>query len=251
MNAIAMDQGMSRLDAPETRRRIPLALKVAYTLFVAVLVPYYWRAYTPWNFLYFCDVALLMTLVALWTENRLIASMQAVAILMPQTLWVIDLAVRACGFKLLGMTAYMFNPNLSAMTRGLSLFHGWLPFLLVYLLKKLGYDRRALAWQCVFGMALLGCCFFFGPKAPAPVDRPNMAINLNYVWGPDDHHPQTWMSPGAWMAFLSGVFLFVIYIPTHLVLRKVFAGGADSQPAALEQAESPRHKSNGGVPCKK
>jgi hypothetical protein len=235
MNAIAMGQRLSELDAPETRRRIPLTLKVVYTLFVAVLVPYYWRAYTPWNFLYFCDVALLMTLVALWTESRLVASMQSVAILMPQTLWVIDLAVRACGFKLLGMTDYMFNSSLPLMTRGLSLFHGWLPFLLVYLLVKLGYDRRALAWQCVFGMALLWCCFFFGPKAPAPINRPNMAVNLNYVWGLDDHHPQTRMSPVAWMMFLSGLLLFVLYIPTDLVLRKVFASRIE----------------NGGAPCKK
>ena len=41
--------------------RVPLWLKLAYTLFVAVLVPVYWHHYTPLNFLYFCDVALLMT----------------------------------------------------------------------------------------------------------------------------------------------------------------------------------------------
>ncbi len=43
------------------------------------------------------------------------------------------------------MTDYMFKHENSLFLRGLSLFHGWLPFLLVYLVWKLGYDRRALA----------------------------------------------------------------------------------------------------------
>jgi len=33
-------------------QRIPLWLKVAYTAFVAVLVPVYWYHYTPVNFLF-------------------------------------------------------------------------------------------------------------------------------------------------------------------------------------------------------
>ena len=43
---------------------IPMWLKIAYTAFVAVLIPVYWANYGPTNFLYFCDVALLITLYA-------------------------------------------------------------------------------------------------------------------------------------------------------------------------------------------
>src|SRR5437762_974411 len=78
---------------PARASHITLWVKLPYTLFVMVLVPYYWHAYGPMNFLYFCDVALLLTLVALWTESRLLASTQAVAILLPQMIWVIDLLV--------------------------------------------------------------------------------------------------------------------------------------------------------------
>lgn len=223
MDSVMQDQSLPDGVAIPSDRRIPIGLKWVYTLFVAVLVPFYWRAYTPWNFLYFCDVALLVTLVTLWTESRFLASMEAVAILLPQTLWVIDFIVRACGFHLLGMTDYMFNPSLPLMTRVLSSFHGWLPFLLVYLLIRLGYDRRAFRWQCLVGVGLLLFCFRFAPRAPAPLDRPNMAVNVNYVWGPEDHHPQTWMSPGQWVAMLSGVLVFMFYTPTHLVLRKMFS----------------------------
>jgi hypothetical protein len=75
--------------------RIPLTVKIVYTAFVAVLVPYYWVTYTPWNFLYFCDVALLLTVVAIWTENALLISMSSVGILLPQMLWVLDFLARA------------------------------------------------------------------------------------------------------------------------------------------------------------
>ena len=39
---------------------IPLWIKIAYTLFVCVLVPFYLRFYGPMNFLWFSDVALLV-----------------------------------------------------------------------------------------------------------------------------------------------------------------------------------------------
>ena len=32
----------------------------------------------------------------------------------------------------LGMAGYMFDPKLPLFVRGLSLFHGWLPFLLLH-----------------------------------------------------------------------------------------------------------------------
>ena len=43
-----------------TESKIPIAVKLAYTAFCAVLIPIYLRNYGPTNFLYFCDVALLM-----------------------------------------------------------------------------------------------------------------------------------------------------------------------------------------------
>ncbi len=80
-------------------RRIPRWVKLAYTVFVAILVPWYWVTYTPWNFLYFCDIALLVTGVAIWIESPLLVSMQAVAITLPQMLWVVTCCAgswRAC-----------------------------------------------------------------------------------------------------------------------------------------------------------
>src|SRR5258708_39508056 len=104
---------------------IPLPVKLLYTAFVAVMVPYYWSAYGPRNFLYFCDVALLVMLAGMWLESSLLISMESVAILLPQMIWVADFVAHLAGFKLLGMTDYMFNAQYPLFVRGLSFFHGW------------------------------------------------------------------------------------------------------------------------------
>jgi len=54
---------------PSTVRvgRIPLWIKVVFTTFVMVLVPYYWREYGPTNFFYYGDVALFLAVIAAWT----------------------------------------------------------------------------------------------------------------------------------------------------------------------------------------
>src|SRR5262245_29350939 len=131
------------------RNRISLVLKLAYTAFVAVLVPIYWYHYTPVNFLYFCDVALLLAVVAIWLENSYLASMLALAITLPQLLWQIDfLSYLLFGVHFpIDLTGYMFNPSYELYLRGLSFFHFWLPILLVWITWRLGYDRRALLGQ--------------------------------------------------------------------------------------------------------
>jgi hypothetical protein len=70
-------------------RRVPYSVTLLYSAFVAIVVPLYWVTYSPWNFLYFCDVALLVTAMAIWIESPLLVSTQAVAIVAMQTLWVI------------------------------------------------------------------------------------------------------------------------------------------------------------------
>src|SRR5436190_23370963 len=113
-----------------TLAKVPLAAKLLYTAFMAVLVPVYWHHYGPTNFLYFCDVALLLTLAGIWLESPLLISMCAVGILLPQAVWVLDFVLNFVGVSLLGMTAYMFKHETSLFLRGLSLFHGCVPFLL-------------------------------------------------------------------------------------------------------------------------
>lgn len=206
--------------AASTTRRIPLPAKIAFSAFVAVLVPYYWNAYGPTNFLYFCDVALFFALGAMWLESPLLASMPAVGILLPQSLWMVDFLAAAVGVPLTGMTGYMFDESIPLFTRGLSFFHFWLPILLAWLVWRLGYDRRACRAWTILASGLVLVCYFFLPAPPAPADNPLLPVNVNYVYGFGDR-PQTWMPQNAYVALMLIVLAFGIYWPTHWILSRV------------------------------
>src|ERR1700704_5657110 len=90
---------------------IPLWLKIAYTVFMAVIIPVYWYYYGPTNFLYFCDVALILTLIGIWIESPLLISMCAIGIVFVQLIWVLDFVGNFFGISLLGMTDYMFKDS--------------------------------------------------------------------------------------------------------------------------------------------
>ena len=206
----------------------PLWLKVPVTLFVAVLVPIYWRDYGPTNFLYFCDVALLLTLISLWTGNMLFASAGAVGILLPQALWMLDFLGGIVGLPLTGMTAYMFNDDLPIFTRFLSLFHFWLPLLLVYLIWRHGYDRRGAMLWWPLATFLLILCYLIAPPPPAPADNPGLPVNINYVYGLSDAAPQDWMPPLVYFLLLLIILPALIFWPTHWLLKKFFPATADA-----------------------
>ena len=212
--------------------KIPLAAKVAVTAFLVVLVPIYLRTYGPTNFLWFCDAALILTTAGMWIESSLLISMCSVGILLPQCLWLADFVSNLLGFHLLGLTGYMFDSRLPMFTRGLSLFHGWLPVLLVWLLSRLGYDKRALPAWTGLAAGLVFVCYFFTPPAGAHLANPNIPINLNYLYGFNDQQPQTWINQNLYVILWPGVLWLVAFLPTHLVLRKIFA--ASQQAASLK-----------------
>ena len=118
------------------------------------------------------------------------------------------------------MTSYMFDPQLSLLTRGLSFFHFWLPIVLVWLVWRLGYDRTFPAWT-VLACGLVLVCYFWMPAPPATVDQPNLPVNINYVYGFSSEHPQTLLPQPVYLALLLVLLLMAIFWPTHLVLRKI------------------------------
>ena len=209
--------------------RIPFAVKLVFTAFMTVLVPVYWSKYGPTNFLYFCDLALFFTLAAVWLENRLLASMAAVGIILPQLiLWCGDFVAHLAGIKFIGMTDYMFDAGHPLFLRGLSFFHGWLPFLLLFLVARLGYDRRALfGWTVVAWGAMLAS-YFFLPAPGAKLANPLAPVNIDYVYGFSDTAAQTRMPGWAWLTFLLVALPALVFTPTHFLLRKFFEKPAAS-----------------------
>lgn len=214
----------------DTTPQLPLWLKIAYSAFLAVLVPVYWWHYGPTNFLYFCDVALFLAAWALWRESRLAASMAAVGILIPQLFWCLDFGyqwVRSLGgAETGGMTGYMFDSARPLYLRGLSLFHGWLPFLLLFLVARLGYDGRALKWWTGIAWGLCLVSYFLLPPAGAVLDDPNLPRNINYVQGLNDAKPQTLLPPPLYLILWMAALLILIYVPTHWFLKRRYGNRA-------------------------
>ena len=194
---------------------IPLSVKLAYTFFLCVLVPVYWIHWGPKNFLWFSDIALLVTAVALWLESSLLASMMTLAIALPELAWNVDFFGRLItGRQMLGLSSYMFDQGKPLALRGLSLFHVALPIVLLWLIDRLGYDGRAWLFQTIVALVVLPVSYLI----TAPAD------NVNWVYGPGSA-PQTRMHPRAYLVLAMLFFPLVIYLPTHLLLRMLFGRG--------------------------
>lgn len=214
-------------DARERFRRffsggkIPLWVKLLYTLYVAVLVPAYWQS-TPLVFIWFCNLAVLITLAALWMENSLLVSMQTLAIFWPHLFWQIDyltqITIGIKVFKVCGLTPaeYMFDPGYPALNRCLSMQHAWMLYLLLWLLWRLGYDRRALGAQTFYAWVVFLVSYAIVKDMHGP------AGNVNSIFGVSGSEPQTWMAPWLWLAVLMVFMPLCWYGPLHFLFRRVF-----------------------------
>lgn len=192
---------------------IPLWVKIVYTAFVAVLVPAYWRRYGTANFLWFSDLALMLGLAALWLESPLLASMQAVAVLLFEIVWSLDLVARLLLDRaVFGLAEYMYRRDIPRWLRALSLFHLPLPVLLVWIVHCFGYDRRAWLAQTLLFLAVMILCYRF--------TRPE--ANINWVFGPGEE-PQQKISPRLYLVILMLGVPLLVYLPTHLVLAALFS----------------------------
>ena len=195
--------------------RIPLWLKIAWTAWVAVWIPAYSYQYGFKNFLWFCDIGNFMLMIGLWLESPVVVSWQACSVLIVQILFTIDLVSRALfGVHPIGGTGYMFNDdgsNIPIAMRLLSLFHVATPPLLLWALYRLRYDRRGLYYQIATAWIVLPICWLGWDEK----------TNLNWVWGPFDR-PQYVVRP--WLYLLVCLFGYplILYLPTHLVLTRLF-----------------------------
>jgi hypothetical protein len=192
-----------------TEPLLPLWLKLAYSLFVAITLPIYWLKYGPRNFLWFSDIALFATAAALWLENALLASMMALAILIPEVVWNLSFfGALLLGRPVAGLADYMFDRNKPRYLRALSLFHVFLPLLLLWLVWRLGYDPDALMAQTVLSCLLL----------PLTYRLTDPETNINWVYGPFGR-PQRRLPPGVYLVLVMLFFPLMIYLPTHLFLN--------------------------------
>jgi hypothetical protein len=187
--------------------RVPLWLKIVWSLWLIVWAPVYWHRYGLQNFLFFCDIGNVLIGIGLWLESGLIFSWVACGLLLFQTLYTVDLSgALITGHHLIGGTEYMFDPYLPLWTRLLSLFHVVTPFVLLWGIRTLGYDRRGWKLQTLTTWIVVPINFFWRPEE-----------DVNWARGLFFHEQHT--LPG--FVYLLGYLILVplcVYLPTHWLL---------------------------------
>jgi hypothetical protein len=208
--------------------RVPLWLKIGWSVWLMIWIPVYWHHYGAQNLLYFCDLGNILIGVALWTEDALIFSWQATGLLLFQTLFVIDLVTALLVHRhWIGGTEYMFDTSIPLAIRLLSLFHVVTPPLLLWAIWRLGYDSRGWKLQTLLTWIVVPINYFWRP-----------AFNVNFARGlfREQH-----VVPGyVYLASYLLIVPLVVYWPTHLALlwwsaklgsvcrsHEAGAGGAD------------------------
>jgi len=190
---------------------VPLWLKLATTAFTAVLIPIYWVEHGPANFLWISDIAWFAAVFILWRGSRLLNSMMLLGALPFELYWnAAYLLQLTTGLRLGGVVDYMFDPTLSLGIRALSLFHVPLPFILLWLFGKWGYDPRALKFQTAFLVPIVLLPYFLSDPDE----------NINWV-----HSPHVlgwdWMPGPLWLALYLALVPTLVYWPLHKVFRKL------------------------------
>ena len=115
----------------------------------------------------------------------------------------------------------MYEPSIPWFTRFLSFFHFWQPPVLVWLLWRLGYDRRGLVVWWPIGWAAMLASYLWLPPPPAPADQPGLPVNVNFVFGLDGQGAQTWMPPHLYLGVLMLALLVLLWWPSHWLLSRI------------------------------
>jgi hypothetical protein len=200
---------------PALVEAIDVGFRILFAVLVAVVVPVYIVKYGPSNFLWFSDIGLFGICAALWLEHSLLGSMMALAILLPETLWLVSFVSGAVARQrgVTTLAAYMFDVSIPFYLRALSgAFHLALPPGALWLVYRYGYDDRALIAQTLLAWLVLPATLWLTPPEK----------NVNWVRG-FGHPPRLWVPLPLHFALVMLASPLLIYLPTHLLLETWFA----------------------------
>lgn len=186
-------------------------------LWLLVWLPTNLKAWGWENMMHFCDVGAIVACVGIFMQIPLLFSSQAVGSLLVGILWGLDVSWRlVTGHHLVGGTEYMWDTNYALWIRLLSTFHLGLPLVLLFAMRKMGYDPRALAFQSAIAGALLIFSRFLPPE-----------LNMNYAFRDPLFH-RAWGPAPVHLTVIFAGTVALLYWPTHLLLRRMFppAGAA-------------------------
>lgn len=180
-------------------------------LWMAVWLPAYFRVWGWANLLHLCDVAVILAFVGIWLANPLLLSSQAVGSIAAGIFWIADVGWRlATGRFLVGGTNYMWDARYPLWVRLLSTFHIGLPLVLLWTVRRVGYDRRALGLQAAIAAVLLIVSRFLSAE-----------LNLNYAYRDPVFH-RSWGPAPVHIVVIFIPLVALVYWPTHVLLGWLF-----------------------------
>jgi hypothetical protein len=193
---------------------VPAWLKFGYAAMLLVLAPIFALEYGLTNFLWFSNVALVGTLVAIWLRSRLLLGMMAVAVVLLEIGWNVAFWGRLLfGMEDFGAVGYMFDERIPLWARLFSLYHVPLPVVLLWLVWRCGYDPRALRWQTALAWVVL----------PLSLVVSEPWENINLVHGPIDATGEPLLDQPVPLLLLMLALPLLVYWPTHAVLKRISA----------------------------
>jgi hypothetical protein len=211
-----MARVVAKMETPESvRGKIPGWIRWLALLWLALWFPVYWHAWGAGNFLHLCDVAVILTCIGLWTGNALLLASQAISSVVIDGLWTLDVvAWLLFRWHFIGGTEYLFDGTMPLWVRLLSLFHIAMPFILLWSLSRLGYDRRGFALQAAIALPLVIASRFITPDK-----------NLNFAQTAPFFHRQLGSAP-VHLAITYLAVVLGVYLPTHMVFARLFPPSA-------------------------
>jgi hypothetical protein len=163
------------------------------------------------NLMHLCDVGMVLACLGLWWRQPLLISSQALNAVLVGFLWGLDVIWRlVAGHHLIGGTEYMWDAHYPLWIRLQSVFHLVLPLLLLWAMRILGYDRRALWFQSAIAASLLIASRFLSPQ-----------LNMNYAF----HDPllhRAWGPAPVHLAVILAGCVLIFYWPSHLIFLRIF-----------------------------
>lgn len=180
-------------------------------LWLLIWLPLYTWEWGWQNMMHVCDVGVIVACLGIWFQNPLLVSSQALNFLLVGILWGLDVGWRlVTGHHLIGGTEYMWDTHFALWLRLLSIFHLVLPLVLLWALRVLGHDQRALKLQSSIMAALLILSRFL-PRA----------LNMNYAFQDPLFH-RAWGPAPVHLGVILAGSVILIFWPTHLLLKLVF-----------------------------
>ena len=179
-------------------------------LYLAVWAPAYAFYWGGPDFLYLCNVAVVLSCAGLWFGNALLLSSQAVGTAVIGLLWGVNLvwAVLTHGRALTGGTEYMWDSRFPLWLRLLSFDHLAVPVVALWGTRRVGYHRRAWAFQSALAAVVLILSRLIAPERNLNFAQKELVTY--HSWGPAPVH----------LLFIWSVLVLLGYWPVHALLSR-------------------------------